>query len=231
MQNMSAISAFLRQHSQGKMAMISYMDTLDGHNYYDDGKGGAWRLYRFVPDSICLQRAETAEDFYESARGFGGFQYALRDFPAEQLKETIEKFHDTRDRYRKFREAMEERGYEYLPMMAAIAHGTGELVNRCGELLSRLPPIRTYEAEAVPAVPEVAAGDRSVRIENHDGVYFVEGEWLLRLLQTTNLEDTDSLQYFQRVLQSSGVIDALVKAGIHEGDTVSIYDLEFDFVY
>ena len=112
MQNMSAISAFLREHHKGKMAMISYIDTLEGHNYYDDGKGGAWRLYRFVPDSICLQRAETAEDFYQSARGFGGFQYALRDFPAEQLVETIENFHDTEDRYKKFRVAIEadERG-------------------------------------------------------------------------------------------------------------------------
>ena len=107
MQNMSAISAFLREHHKGKMAMISYIDTLEGHNYYDDGKGGAWRLYRFVPDSICLQRAETVEDFYQSARGFGSFQYALRDFPAEKLKETIEKFHDTEDRYKKLREAIE----------------------------------------------------------------------------------------------------------------------------
>ena len=94
-----------------------------------------------------------------------------------------------------------------------------------------MPPIRTYEAEEAPEEPAEAAGERPVRIENHDGVYFVEGEWLLRLLQTTNLEDTDSLQYFQRVLQSSGVIDALVQAGIQEGDIVSIYDLEFDFMY
>lgn len=105
MENMSAIGAFLREHHKGKMAMISYIDTLDGHSYYDDGQGGAWRLYRFVPDSLCLQRAETAEDFYQSARGFGSFQYALRDFPAEQLKETIEKFHDTADRYNKLRAA------------------------------------------------------------------------------------------------------------------------------
>ena len=107
MQNMSAISAFLRENHKGKMAMISYIDTLDGHSYYDDGMGGAWRLYRFVPNSICLQRADTAEDFYQSARGFGCFQYALREFPAEQLVETIENFHDTIDRYRKFREAIE----------------------------------------------------------------------------------------------------------------------------
>jgi GTP-binding protein len=131
----------------------------------------------------------------------------------------------------RFEQAMKERGYEYFPMMAAIAHGTGELVNRCAALLSQLPPIRTYEAEEAPVVQAEPSGDRTVRIENHDGVYFVEGEWLLRLLQTTNLEDTDSLQYFQRVLQSSGVIEALVQAGIQEGDTVSIYDLEFDFMY
>ena len=107
MNNMAAISAFLRQREDGKMAMISYIDTKDGQTYYDDGQGGAWRIYRFVDNSICLQRAETAEDFYQSARGFGGFQYALRDFPAEQLEETIVDFHNTVDRYQKFRDAIE----------------------------------------------------------------------------------------------------------------------------
>ena len=43
-------------------------------------------------------------------------------------------------------------------------------------------------------------------------------------------DDYESLQYFQRVLISSGVIDALREEGIQEGDTVSMYDLEFDFV-
>ena len=107
MNNMAAISAFLRQREDGKMAMISYIDTKDGQTYYDDGQGGAWRIYRFVDNSICLQRAETAEDFYQSAKGFGGFQYALRDFPAEQLEETIVDFHNTVDRYQKFRDAIE----------------------------------------------------------------------------------------------------------------------------
>ena len=107
MNNMAAISAFLRQQEGGKMAMISYIDTVDGQTYYDDGQGGAWRIYRFVDNSICLQRAESAEDFYQSAKGFGSFQYALRDFPAEQLVETIPDFHNTVDRYSKFRAAIE----------------------------------------------------------------------------------------------------------------------------
>lgn len=49
-------------------------------------------------------------------------------------------------------------------------------------------------------------------------------------MQSVNFDDYESLQYFQRVLIQTGVIDALRAAGVEEGDTVSIYDLEFDFV-
>ena len=108
MNNMSAISSFLKGAGDGKMAMISYIDTIDGQNYYDDGQGGAWRIYRFVDNSVCHMRAESTEDFYQSAKAFGGFQYALRDFPAERLEETIKDFHNTVDRYAKFRAAIEE---------------------------------------------------------------------------------------------------------------------------
>ena len=130
-----------------------------------------------------------------------------------------------------FEEAMRERGFAYFPMMAAIAHGTEDLVNHCAATLSTLPPIREFEAEPVPMADVSAIADKSVRVENHDGVFFVEGEWLLRLLQTIDLQEPDSLQYFEKVLQSTGVIQALVDAGVQEGDTVSIYDLEFDFIY
>ena len=50
------------------------------------------------------------------------------------------------------------------------------------------------------------------------------------LINSVNFDDYESLQYFQRVLIQTGVIDALREAGCEEGDTVSMYDLEFDFV-
>ena len=129
-----------------------------------------------------------------------------------------------------FAAAVREMGYEFFPMMAAIAYGTDALVKRCAELLQKLPPIVRYEPEA-PILPDAdTVRDRSFTVSNHDGVYFVEGEWLLRILQSVNMDDYESLQYFQRVLQSSGIIDALVEAGVNEGDTVSIYDFEFDFI-
>lgn len=129
-----------------------------------------------------------------------------------------------------FAAAMQERGYEYFPLMAPIAHGTDALAKRCGELLSKLPPIRRFEAqpEVLPTIEELK--DRSVQITNRDGVYFVEGAWLLRIMRGIRFDDPDGLQYFERVLQGAGVIAALEQAGCHEGDTVSIYDFEFDFI-
>ena len=128
-----------------------------------------------------------------------------------------------------FAAAMREKGYEYFPMMAAIAHGTRELTNRCAALLAELPPIRRFEAEPEPA-PELPEGTREVAVTEEDGVFFVEAEWLERLFQTTDIRDTEGLQYFQRVLRSTGVIDALVRSGVQEGDTVSIYGFEFDYM-
>ena len=78
--------------------------------------------------------------------------------------------------------------------------------------------------------PELPEGTREVAVTEEDGVFFVEAEWLERLFQTTDIRDTEGLQYFQRVLRSTGVIDALVRSGVQEGDTVSIYGFEFDYM-
>ena len=129
-----------------------------------------------------------------------------------------------------FAAAVREKGYEFFPLMAAIAHGTDVLVRRCAALLSELPPIRRYEPEPVQRPDPAVLRDRSVMVTRRDGVFVVEGEWLLRVMRGVNFDDEEGLQYFERVLRSAGVIDALVKAGASEGDTVSLYDLEFDFV-
>lgn len=128
-----------------------------------------------------------------------------------------------------FAAEMERRGYRFFPMMAAIAHETDALVKACAEQLQTLPPIREFEPDAL-ILPEVEETQNRPVIEVHDGVYFVEADWLLPILRTVDVDDYESLQYFQRVLQSSGVIDALREAGVQEGDTVSLYDFDFEFI-
>lgn len=129
-----------------------------------------------------------------------------------------------------FKNFIEEKGLQYFELVAPIKHGTKELIDAVAAELSSLPPVKHYESEEIPlAVIEEKKND-GFTVTAEDDVYIVEAEWLYRILCKTDLDDYESLQYFQTVLQTSGIIDELIKQGIKEGDTVSIYDLEFDYM-
>ena len=104
------------------------------------------------------------------------------------------------------------------------------LLKKIQEMLSKLPPITHYEAEPAPIVTVDDFDDHSVIIKNVNGIYTVEADWLLQVMKGINFDDYESLNYFQKVLINGGVIDALRKKGCSDGDTVSIYELEFDFM-
>lgn len=124
----------------------------------------------------------------------------------------------------------EEKGYKFFPVMAAIAEGTDDLINHVAAELQKLPPILKYEAEPKPAV-DLSVNKRDFTIDVRDGVYYVENcDWLMDIMNTIDPDDYESLQYFERVLRQTGIIEALEDAGVQEGDTVNVLDIEFDFV-
>ncbi len=129
-----------------------------------------------------------------------------------------------------FRNYIEGKGYEYYEICAPIRHNTKELINAVAKKLATLPPVKKYESEEIPLEVMAQKKNSGFKVTIEDGVYIVEAEWLYKILLKTDPDDYSSLQYFQNVLQSSGIIDELIKQGIHEGDTVSIYDLEFDYI-
>ncbi len=134
------------------------------------------------------------------------------------------------DKIEEFRKFVEDKGYKFFPIMAAISYGVEDLLKCIQEMLSQLPPIVRFEPDPIEVKPADEFEQTAVNIHVEDGIYVVEGKWLLQLLDSVNFDDFESLQYFERVLINTGVIDALRDAGINEGDTVSIYDLQFDFV-
>ena len=123
----------------------------------------------------------------------------------------------------------DELGAELIYVSAATRENIDELVRVTAKKLEDLPPIEYYEAEYVEDAV-IDDGDRTVDIRFEDGVYYVEGDWLYNFMGSINFDDRESLSYFQRVLKSSGLIEQLEEAGVKDGDTVSIYDFEFDFI-
>lgn len=134
----------------------------------------------------------------------------------------------TDEQIAEFKDWVEAQGYMFFPIMAAIRYDVDPLLNKIIEELSKLPPIKIFEPEPMPELDESAYGEVSITVQ--DGVYVVEGKWLLRVMRAVDFDDYEGLNYFENLLQKSGVIDRLREAGCREGDTVSIYDVEFDFV-
>jgi len=136
----------------------------------------------------------------------------------------------TDEQQEEFAAFCKENGYEYFPMMAAIRVGADPLLERIAALLDTLPPIERFEPDPIPELDEEELKGNKFTVRREDDVYFVEGEWLVQVMRSINFSDYESLQYFERVLEQSGIITALREAGIQEKDTVNIYDVEFDFV-
>ncbi len=131
----------------------------------------------------------------------------------------------------KFKKYVNDKGYEYYSICAPIMEGTKELMNVTWNMLKELPPIKEYEVEEIPLESLIPEDDNSFKITQEDeGYYLVEAKWFPRVLKGIDVTDYEALQYMQRVLEKSGVFDALREKGIQEGDIVSLYNIEFEYI-
>jgi GTP-binding protein len=137
----------------------------------------------------------------------------------------------TPEQLARLRDFAAQQSLPYYEICAPIHEGTQELINAVAAKLAELPPIKRFESEEL--TPDMLTPKEQIKftVRAEDGVFFVEdAPWLLRILRACNMNDYDSLQHFQRVLHSSGIIAELENHGVQEGDTVAIYDFEFDYV-
>lgn len=128
-----------------------------------------------------------------------------------------------------FRSYVETKGLPFYEISAATTAGTKELMGAVAAKLAELPPVKRYEPEP-PTPEELEKEHHKFNISVEDGVYVIDAPWLEQILSTVNIDDYESLQYFQRVMRSSGIIDELLNMGIQEGDTVELMGFAFDFV-
>lgn len=121
-------------------------------------------------------------------------------------------------------------GVDVYEISAATRSGVDALMQRVARELAALPPVKIYEPDFVEESRAEAGSPEVVITRRDDGAYVVEGERLLSLIAMVNPDDYESLNYMQRVLRDHGVFEKLEAMGINEGDTVVIYNFEFDYV-
>ena len=188
------------------------------------------RLIVHVLDVSGCEGRDPIEDFEKINLELANFSEQLSQCP--QIVAANKSDMAGEEQIQRLKDYIEDKGFAFFTISAATTAGTKELMDAVGERLATLPPVKIYEAQPVSQEEWIqkVSNRQEFEIEIEDGVYYVDAVWLEPILRTVNMDDYSSLQYFQRVLRSSGIIDKLEEMGIEEGDTVNIYGFEFDFV-
>ena len=186
------------------------------------------RLLIHIVDVSGFEGRNPKEDFENINRELKKFNPELAEKPQIVAGNKIDMAEP--EQIEDFKKFIEEKGLEYYSICAPISEGTQELMNAAWKKLQTLPPIKEYEAEEIP-IESLVKNDSGFKITQPEkGTFIVEASWFPRVLKGVDTEDYESLQYMQRVLEKSGVFDALRNRGIKEGDTVIVYDIEFEYV-
>lgn len=188
------------------------------------------RLIVHVIDVSGSEGRDPIEDFKAINHELENFSMELAEAP--QIVAANKSDMATPEQVERLRNYVEDQGLLFYEISAATTKGTKELMYGVWERLSVLPPVKQFEAQPLTQeeLDDKLISKKDFRVTVENGVYFVEADWLLDILRTANMDDYSSLQYFQNVLRTSGIIDKLEEMGIEEGDTVSIFDFEFEYL-
>ncbi len=186
------------------------------------------RLLLHVVDVSGSEGRDPKEDFEKINEELARFSPALAARP--QIVAANKCDIATEEQIADFSAFIEEKGLRLVLVSAATGKGIDKLPGIIYEQLRELPPVETFTPDYVKPVAACSGREFTAQKEE-DGSYTVTAPWLERILEGSNLDDYESLQYFQTQIAEFGVLDKLKELGMQDGDTVRIGDFEFDYVF
>ena len=191
------------------------------------------RLLLHVVDIAGTDGRDPVEDIEKINFELSQYSEQLATRPQIIVANKIDSVLEEEEIYINFKNYVEKNNLPVVYVSAVTGEGLDQLVKMAVDKLKDLPPVTIYDPEYSDEDEAIASsvGARETIVRRENDKFIVEGEWLYNFMGQINFDDYESLNFFQRVLIKNGVIDKLRQAGVEEGDTVSIYDFEFDFVY
>nr|WP_122013451.1 GTPase ObgE [Maliibacterium massiliense] len=185
------------------------------------------RMIIHVVDMAAFDGRDPLEDYDQINQELARFSPALAARPQVVAANKMD-VPEAEEALRRLRAKLQGTDIAIYPISAATGQGVKALMRVVAQMVQQLPmPLRYEQEEEI--VEFLDENDFTVE-RDEDGAYVVYGGMVDKLGRMINLEDYDSMQYFQRVLREKGIIEALERAGIQEGDTVRMLDIAFDYV-
>ena len=185
------------------------------------------RILVHVIDVSGMEGRDPLEDFHIINKELKEYSEELSQRP-QIIAANKSDIPDSQEHIKRLRDELEPLGYKVFPVSAAQNKGFEPLLNEIVDLLNELPETPSFEEEEVDVYSLEEIEPFMVTKEN--GEYVLSGPAVDKLLGRVNLDDYESLQYFQRTLRKWGMIDALKEKGVQDGDTVRMGDWSFDFL-
>ncbi|MBP2028085.1 GTP-binding protein [Acetoanaerobium pronyense] len=134
------------------------------------------------------------------------------------------------EQFEDFKTRVEKDGFKVFKMSAATMYGIEDILNAISVMLKEAEDIELFEEDQMFTEEQVVIDNSNeIKVYKEKDIYIVEGRRLEKLLYSIDFEDMESIRYFQSVMEKTGVFDKLRAIGIQDGETVRIYDLEFEF--
>ena len=187
------------------------------------------RLLLHVVDISAFEGRDPVDDIITINRELERYSPELATRPQIIIANKVDSLDRDVVDVEKFENYVKEKGYEMMYISAYTGENLDEMIKMVEKRLQTLPPIMVYEREYDESDAYVSSG-KSTEIRREGNKFVVEGEWLYNLMGQINFSNYESLDYFQKVLSKSGVFKALEEKGCVDGDTVSMYGFEFDYV-
>ena len=131
--------------------------------------------------------------------------------------------------YNDLEKLAKENNMEIFKISAVTGEGISELLKRVSQVLKELPKEELYDEVEDKKVYTLQEEQEGYTIKKEDGIFVVDGPAVDRVMRRVNLEDNESMYYFQKCLDSLGVNQKLKEAGVQEGDTANICGWELEW--
>lgn len=190
------------------------------------------KLLIHVIDVSGSEGRDPIDDFDKINNELGSFGEKLLKKPQIVAANKMDMIEEDDERYIKFKNYVEVKGYKVFSISAPINQGVKELLSAAANMLYELSlnpqeeeTYEMYDFEKDNEDPDY----REIYAQNENGVYVLRGKQLLKIFNSTNFNDMGSLRYLYKYLEKNGAIEKLKEMGLEEGDTIKVFDYEFEY--
>ena len=185
-----------------------------------------------VVDVSGSEGRDPIEDFEKINSELLQYSKSVADKPMLVCANKIDLTDEEDPEYLRFKEYVEGKGYQVVPVSAPINYGVQALLDAALAELQRVlrepqpePEIEYFDFETDDVDPEY----RTVNVDTDEDGFVVTGKQLRKIFDSTNFNDFGSLRYLYKYIEKSGAIDRMKEMGLDEGDTIKVFDYEFEY--